>query len=189
MQNIQTGEIIGFYGRKVWIEGDFLGDKHVMLQHQDGSSPPFCYCTFHYDHRYTSNSGIYAASEAMAKALGATDPIESRFRDASHLFRHEPPLDAINQLYAQTVKFQIDLAKTRSSPDRPGRTADRSCVERRTAVGARLSTFNRVRDQVGRQLPHVSHGFRPHRRIVLTVGLADQVRELDVHAIRHIETR
>lgn len=80
MNQIEQATIVKVFDRKVWIESDLLGSKHVVVQHDDGNSPPFTYATFRYHYLYTSNSGTMACAEALARELGATDPIEHRSR-------------------------------------------------------------------------------------------------------------
>lgn len=80
MESIQTVEIKEIFEQKVWIESDFMGSKHVMIQHQDGESRPFCYCSFHYNYAYTSNSGVREQAEKMAIQLGAGEPVEYKSR-------------------------------------------------------------------------------------------------------------
>lgn len=82
-------QVIEIFATKVWIEDDFLGDKHVMVQHQDGHSKPFTYCTFFYDYAYTDNATISKTAERMALALGATEPVERRFRTPELGGRHD----------------------------------------------------------------------------------------------------
>jgi hypothetical protein len=77
---VEVLEIIKTFERKVWIESDFTGAKHVMAQYDDGKSEPFCYCTFNYDYAHTDNSIIREEAEKMAVRLGATEPIEHRYR-------------------------------------------------------------------------------------------------------------
>jgi hypothetical protein len=72
--------VVKMFDRKVWVESDIMGDKHVMVQHQDGESEPFCYCSFHYDSAYTSNITIRQAAENMAIAIGASEPVEHKPR-------------------------------------------------------------------------------------------------------------
>lgn len=84
---MKTAEIVKIYEKKIWIEGDFFGNKHVMIQHQDGESEPFTYCTFNYDHRYTCNSIILDSAEKMAIDLGASEPVERQTRE----FKLAPP--------------------------------------------------------------------------------------------------
>ena len=77
---METVKVVRVYERKVWVEGDMMGDKHVMVQHQAPGCEPFCYCSFHYDYAYTDNASIRNAAERMALALGATEPVEFRTR-------------------------------------------------------------------------------------------------------------
>ncbi len=69
--------------KKIWIESDFFGDKHVMIKHDHEDFEPFCYCSFYYNYAYTSNSSIRRQAEEIAKLLGATEPIEHRSRPLS----------------------------------------------------------------------------------------------------------
>jgi hypothetical protein len=80
MIKVEAAEMVKVFERRVWVEGDIMGDKHVMIQHQDGESEPFCYCSFHYDYAYTSNSSIRSAAETMALSIGAKDPVEHKNR-------------------------------------------------------------------------------------------------------------
>ena len=73
-------ELIKVFDRKIWIESDLLGAKHVMIQHDDGKSQPFTYCTFNYDYAHTDNASIRAQAEKMAESLGAKQPIEYKSR-------------------------------------------------------------------------------------------------------------
>ena len=77
---METANVVEVYEKKVWVEGDFSGSKHVMMQHQAPGCEPFCYCSFHYDYGYTDNASIRRASERMALDLGATEPVEFRTR-------------------------------------------------------------------------------------------------------------
>jgi len=77
---VEALEVAKVYERKIWVEGDFMGAKHVMIQHDDGKSDPFCYCTFNYDYGYTDNSMIRQQAENMAISIGAKEPIEHRHR-------------------------------------------------------------------------------------------------------------
>lgn len=63
---------------KVWVENDFFGGRHVMVQHE--GLEPFTYASFFYDWRYTSNSGTWDAACRLALSLGAQEPVESRMR-------------------------------------------------------------------------------------------------------------
>lgn len=64
---------------KVWIENDFLGGRHVMLQHE--GCAPFCYASFFYNYLYTSNSGTLNAAMILARALSGSEHIEMRHRE------------------------------------------------------------------------------------------------------------
>lgn len=63
----------------IWIESDFFGGRHVVLQHEGCEA--FTYATFPYDYRYTSNSGTLGAARMVALSLGAAEPIEMRNRE------------------------------------------------------------------------------------------------------------
>lgn len=79
-KELDTVEVAKVFKKKVWVEGDFMGDKHVMVQHQAAGCEPFCYCSFFYDYGYTDNATIRRAAEKMALALGAQEPVEFRER-------------------------------------------------------------------------------------------------------------
>ena len=80
MSDQVPAQIVKVFGTKVWIESDFAGARHVMVQHDDGESKPFTYASFHYDWRYTSNSSTKQLAEKVAEMLGATAPIEHKTR-------------------------------------------------------------------------------------------------------------
>lgn len=73
MSNIKIAKITRVCETKVWIEGDILGSKHVMVQHE--GHDPTTYCTFFYDHRYTNNGMIHKAAERVAISIGAKEPV------------------------------------------------------------------------------------------------------------------
>jgi len=75
---IEQAVLVKILPTKVWIESSIFGERAVMVQHE--GYEPFEYAVFNYDYRYTSNSGTWGAAEAMARQLGATDPIEHRNR-------------------------------------------------------------------------------------------------------------
>lgn len=75
--------IIKIYSKTVWIESDIFGARHVMIQHDDGVSDAFCYASFFYDHRYTSNSTTMQCAKKLAISLGAKEPIEIIHREAA----------------------------------------------------------------------------------------------------------
>lgn len=74
-------QIVEVFGRKVWVEHDFTGSKYVMVQHDAPGSEPFCWCAFAYSYQYTDNATVNREAVEMAKRLGASEPIEFRFRD------------------------------------------------------------------------------------------------------------
>lgn len=112
MQAVETGEIVKIYERKIWIETDFHGNKHIMVQHQDGENEPFCYCSFFYDHRYNSNSITHAAAQNMAKALGAQEPIEYRSRSISFAIPTIP--ESLNKAYVYAMHAQMLISRSKS---------------------------------------------------------------------------
>ena len=77
---MQTATIKEVCPTKVWIESDFAGARHVMLQHDAPGAEPFCYATFNYHHHYTCNSMTFAAARDLAVKLGAAEPVEERQR-------------------------------------------------------------------------------------------------------------
>ena len=76
---IQQVTIVDILPTRIWVESDMMGARHVVMHHQDFGQP-FTYATFHYDYAYTSNSGTHSAAENLARALGASEPIEHRTR-------------------------------------------------------------------------------------------------------------
>ena len=74
---IKTAKIVKILPTKIWIESDFFGARHVVMQHE--GYEPFRYATFNYDYAYTSNSNTMAQAEKLAKELGAVGAIEHRF--------------------------------------------------------------------------------------------------------------
>lgn len=78
---LKTAEIVKVYEIKVWVEGDVMGGKHVMVQYQAPGEEPFCYCSFRYNYAYTDNASIRSAAEKMAISLGASQPVEFRSRE------------------------------------------------------------------------------------------------------------
>ena len=75
---------VKIFDRRVWIEEDFFGSKHVMVQHEGHDGKTFCYCTFNYSHAHTSNSTIRSEALLMAMRIGANEPVEIRFRKLDH---------------------------------------------------------------------------------------------------------
>lgn len=81
-------QVVKIIPTKVWIESDIAGDRHVVVQHQDGKSQPFTFATFHYHYLYTDNHGTRSAAEQLARQLGAVDPVEHRFREIQPVGLH-----------------------------------------------------------------------------------------------------
>lgn len=74
--SLPTAKIVKILKTDIWIEGDFLGDKHVVVQHE--GMKPFTYASFYYNYAYTSNAGIRNQANALAISLGATEPVQER---------------------------------------------------------------------------------------------------------------
>jgi len=72
----RTIALVEIFPTAIWIESGMFGERSVVLQHQ--GCEPFVYATFGYDYRYTSSGGTLAAAQALARSLGAVDPIEMR---------------------------------------------------------------------------------------------------------------
>ena len=79
MNEIQHGTIVEILPTSIWIEDDVFGTHYVMVQH-DGEPAPFEYCALRYNWLYTSNAGIDAMAEQIARWIGADGEIEHRFR-------------------------------------------------------------------------------------------------------------
>ncbi len=75
---LETVELVRILPTRIWIEDGICGERAVMVQH-DGCDP-FEYAIFGYDYRYTSNAGTWSAANALAKSLGAVEPIDRRHR-------------------------------------------------------------------------------------------------------------
>lgn len=76
---IKTGKIVRIEEKKIWLESDILGNKIVMAQYDDDDEP-FTYCTFSYDHRFTSGEQQWDEAERVARRIGASGEIERRSR-------------------------------------------------------------------------------------------------------------
>lgn len=84
IETLEPVSIVKIIETKIWIESDIAGSKHVVIQHQDGASLPFTYCSFFYNYAFTSNASIRQAAENMAIALGAKEPIEYKERSLKY---------------------------------------------------------------------------------------------------------
>lgn len=100
-RKIQTATVVEILPTRIWIENDFMGNRHVMMQHE--GLHEFTYATFGYDYAYTSNSGTHAAAHALAIALGAAEPVEERTRDL-------PPWPSADELREQIEGLKQALA-------------------------------------------------------------------------------
>ena len=65
---IQQATIVEILPTEYWVESDFCGGKHIMIQHE--GMEPFCYCSFHYNYAYTSNSTIHNQAVKMMENFG-----------------------------------------------------------------------------------------------------------------------
>jgi hypothetical protein len=65
---IQQATIVEILPTAYWVESDFFGGKHIMIQHE--GMEPFCYCSFHYNYAYTSNATIHNQAVRMMENLG-----------------------------------------------------------------------------------------------------------------------
>lgn len=70
---IDTVKIVKIYPTKFWVEKDFMGSSHIMMQHDCPGQEPFQYASFFYDYAYTSNSGIHSAVVKMMKSFGVEE--------------------------------------------------------------------------------------------------------------------
>ena len=78
---METVEVVKVYGNTVWVESDFFGSKHVMVQSEASGAEPCCYCSFNYCYGHTDNRSVHEAALRMAVSLGATEPVEFRQRE------------------------------------------------------------------------------------------------------------
>lgn len=63
---------------KVWIENDFMGSRHVMVDYEHEKSQPFKFATVFYTYPYTDNQSTLSAATRIAVSLGAKEPVEQR---------------------------------------------------------------------------------------------------------------
>ena len=77
--SVPTAKIVKILKTDIWVEGDFFGGKHVVVQHE--GMEPFTYASFYYNYAYTSNAGIRDQANALAVSLGATEPVQQRNRE------------------------------------------------------------------------------------------------------------
>lgn len=65
---MREATIVKVYPTTYWVERDFFGSSHVMMQHE--GMHPFTYASFHYDYAYTSNAGVHMAVVSLMKQFG-----------------------------------------------------------------------------------------------------------------------
>ena len=111
---VPNATVVEILPRKVWIESDLMGARHVVMHHQ-GFGNPFTYASFYYDYAYTSNAGTWEAANRLALALGATEPVEQR----QHEF-HVPTADELRQ---QIKLLQDELARIEAAKEKGIRPA------------------------------------------------------------------
>lgn len=66
--DVKTVEVVKIYPTKYWVERDFFGSSHIMMQHE--GYHVFCYASFNYDYGYTSNAGVHTEIVHMMKRFG-----------------------------------------------------------------------------------------------------------------------
>lgn len=93
--SIETVRAVEILPTEIWIENSVFGQRSVVMQHK--GCHPFVYAVFNYDHFYTDNAGTHSAAIALARSLGAPDPVQLR--------RAAPP----PVLTAGQIQAQIDL--------------------------------------------------------------------------------
>jgi hypothetical protein len=84
---VETATIVQVLPRRVGIESDLSGARHVMVQHE--GREPFQFATFFYGYGYTDNSSTLSAATACAVRIGAAEPVEQR---------HRAPADMLDNL-------------------------------------------------------------------------------------------
>ncbi len=78
---METVSIAKIYQNTVWVETDITGDAHVMLQCEAPGSDAACLATVRYHYPFMDNSTRNRVATEIAKMLGASDPVEVKFRD------------------------------------------------------------------------------------------------------------
>lgn len=118
-QALPLVKIEHIYGRKVWIESDMMGARHVMVQHDAPDTEPFCYCSFHYDYAYTSNAGTLSDATRMAVALGATEPVEERHRELEFELEFDRDvIDSAMKAAARIAELEAEVRRLRPNAER-----------------------------------------------------------------------
>jgi hypothetical protein len=70
--------IVEILPTKIWVEGDILGNRIVVVQHE--GMEPFDYATFGYRYGYTDNATTHRMATKLAVELGAEEPVEQKLR-------------------------------------------------------------------------------------------------------------
>ena len=74
MSNVKTAKIVEVIKLNIWVEKDFFGSSHIMMQHGNGEyGEPFCYVSFNYDYAFTSNAQIHIEVVNMMKQFGVEE--------------------------------------------------------------------------------------------------------------------
>lgn len=84
IEKLEAVQLVKIYEQLIWIEEDIFGSCHVMVKHDVENAEPFCYCSFNYDYRYNSVSGVKNLANEMAIRLGAKEPVERTQRPFEH---------------------------------------------------------------------------------------------------------
>lgn len=92
--SVPTAKIVKILKTNIWVEGDFLGDKHVVVQHE--GMEPFTCASFYYNYAYNSNASIRNQANALAISLGATEPVQERCR--AFIFPKQEEMDFVAKL-------------------------------------------------------------------------------------------
>jgi hypothetical protein len=78
---MKEATIVTIYPTLYWVEKDFMGSSHIMVQHEGMHS--FKYATFYYDYAYTSNAGVHDAVVSVMNGFGIEEKdIVWKSRDA-----------------------------------------------------------------------------------------------------------
>jgi len=91
--NQDSGAItVEVFTSKVWIEGDMMGNHHVMVKHAIKNAEPFNFCSFFYNYAYNDNNSIRAMAEKMAISLGAEEPVKYQIREIEDTSNIDSPI-------------------------------------------------------------------------------------------------
>lgn len=112
---IASATVVEILPKRIWIESDMMGSRHVVMHHQ-GFGEPFTFASFHYNYAYTSNAGTWEAAQSLALSLGATEPVEHRYRGP-----HVPSADELREeiKLMQEALADMEAANTTSNARPP----------------------------------------------------------------------